>query len=421
MLWQIVKKQGLTLIRNPQQLFLLIGLPIILITILSIALGGFMSGKAMTIDVKVAIIENEDEEVQVERFIAGIENSGLPDEAVQTIISGITQFTPIYTLKEEVFGELSDLVQLDIVTPSEKNKILADDSYAALIEVPNNFTYDILQKVYLNNDDNTSLQFYVNDDKYLGSKITEEILKEYEEQLSLITYASKNKIDIENLMIDPESIVSYTRSYHEESEPVTSKGYYTVAMAVMNVLFIASTIGSYAFREKQSNVFNRIIVSDVSQWIYFIGIFISTAIFAFIQLLIIFGASWIIFGIVWENFTAFIMITIGLSCAVGGVGVLLTAISYRLNTEVLINYFQSLIISVLAFLGGSFFPVGDFSKLVRVIGDLTPNGAGMSAYLMILRGSEISNITDYLLYLGLFSVILIIIAIISFPKRGQIQ
>lgn len=222
-------------------------------------------------------------------------------------------------------------------------------------------------------------------------------------------------------MIDPESIVSYTRSYHEESEPVTSKGYYTVAMAVMNVLFIASTIGSYAFREKQSNVFNRIIVSDVSQWIYFIGIFISTAIFAFIQLLIIFGASWIIFGIVWENLTAFIMITIGLSCAVGGVGVLLTAISYRLNTEVLINYFQSLIISVLAFLGGSFFPVGDFSKLVRVIGDLTPNGAGMSAYLMILRGSEISNITDYLLYLGLFSVILIIIAIISFPKRGQIQ
>ena len=42
MIWQIVKKQGLLLWRNPGQLLLLIGLPIILIAILGTALSSMM-------------------------------------------------------------------------------------------------------------------------------------------------------------------------------------------------------------------------------------------------------------------------------------------------------------------------------------------------------------------------------------------
>jgi len=56
MIWQIVKKQLLLLWRNPQQLLLLIGLPIILIAILGTALGSIMDGQSPEIQVNLIMI-----------------------------------------------------------------------------------------------------------------------------------------------------------------------------------------------------------------------------------------------------------------------------------------------------------------------------------------------------------------------------
>ena len=72
-IWQIVKKQGLLLWRNPQQLLLLIGLPLLLIAILGTALSSMMDGQDPEIEVKVAFIEHEDEKEQVERFLKDLE------------------------------------------------------------------------------------------------------------------------------------------------------------------------------------------------------------------------------------------------------------------------------------------------------------------------------------------------------------
>ena len=85
MIWQIVKKQLLLLLRSPVQLLLLIGLPIILIAILGTALSSFMDGGNVNIDIKVALIEQENEDVQIERFIEDVGKKGLPAEAVQQI------------------------------------------------------------------------------------------------------------------------------------------------------------------------------------------------------------------------------------------------------------------------------------------------------------------------------------------------
>ena len=58
MIWEIIKKQGIVFMRNKQQLFLLLMLPIILISILSASLSGFISGDTVEIEAKVALIEN---------------------------------------------------------------------------------------------------------------------------------------------------------------------------------------------------------------------------------------------------------------------------------------------------------------------------------------------------------------------------
>lgn len=420
MIWQIIKKQTLILLRHPQQLFLLIGLPIILITILGVSLSSFMDGEPMTFDTKVALIEQSNEQEQVERFLQEVEEQQLPDGAMDAIQAGVKQFQPVRILKDNVLGDpsLTDIIQLDVVSPEQRDAIIDDESYAAIIEIPQDFTYDLLQDVLLDieNDQQAQIMLYKNEGQPLASSVVAEILTQFQEELSLSTIAEKNGVSSEAL----HGHINYGKiASINERHPVIAKEYYTIGMAVMNVLFLASTIGSYAFTEKQSLVFNRIILANVSRWTYFFAILISSTLFAFIHLLIMFTFSWAVFGVTFSNIGAFLLITFGVALSVGGLSVLLTAISFRMNSEMVTNFFQSVIVAIFAFIGGSFFPIGDFLDMIQVIGNFTPNGAGMTAYLAVLRGAEVSDILEHLVFLFIFTFILVVVAIFSFPKRGE--
>ena len=419
MIWQIVKKQGLLLWRNPQQLLLLIGLPIILIAILGTALSSMMDGQDPDIQVKVAFIEHEDEKTQVDRFMRDLDKMGWPQEALQEIQGNISQMAPIQLLKEKVFGneELADMMEVVVAEASEKEMILNDDSYTAVIEVPANFTYETLQAMVLNEGSQPELMVYQNEGSQIGSSVVESILQQFQEQLTLHTFLGQKGIDQRTIAIDEELILGETITLNKK-EPVSTKSYYAVGMAVMNVLFIASAISSIAFLEKKMNVFDRIILANVSRWVYFIGVFLSGSIFALLQLLIIFGFSWALFGVSWPNLMSFFIVTIATAISVGGISVLLTAISYRLNSEVISNFFSSIMVTLMSFLGGSFYPIGDSSKFIQLLGNLTPNGAGMSAYMTILRGDGFSEFSQHVLFLILFAASSIMIAALSFPKRG---
>lgn len=232
------------------------------------------------------------------------------------------------------------------------------------------------------------------------------------------TFAEKNGVDIDVLKQSLETEIGKIETVNQ-SEKISSKEYYTVGMAVMNTLFIAGAVGSFAFMEKQLQVFNRIILSDMSRWSYFIGVFLSGTIFSLFQLFILFGFSWIVYGITWD-ILSWLVVTVFLALSVGGLSVLLAAISYRSNSETVINMFSTMIVSILALLGGSFFPIGDYSSFIQTLGDFTPNGAAMTSYLSLLRGESVTQLTEQLFRLMLFTVVLLLAAIASFPKRGQI-
>lgn len=415
MIWEIIKKQYITFVRNPQQLFLLLALPIILIIILSISLSGFISGDAIEIEAKVAFIEEENEQKQIDTFIQDIEKSDLHPLEKTIMKEQAKELQLIKILKDDVFHEINNIIQLEEIQAEKKAEILKNDEYAAIIEIPANFTYDFLRYSFLNEGKTPTIKLYENEGREIGVAAVKSVIDNFQEQVTIAHVAATNNINPNDLYanLDFGEITVV-----EQSRAVTSKEYYTIAMAVMNVLYIAVAISSFAFLEKESQVFDRIILSNVSRWTYFVGVFLSGTIFACVQLLLIFGFSRIVFGVAWE-LLPFFVVTISVSMAVGGLAVLLTAISYRFHSEAVTNFFSTIIIAFLALLGGSFFPIGDLSTTVQTIGDLTPNGAGLSAYLSILRGNDLQTIWNHLVFLLSFAIILIVIAVISFPKRGQ--
>lgn len=412
MIWEIVKKQSKIFVRDRQQMLLLLGLPILLIIILSVSLSGFISGDTIEVEANIGFIEHSNEKEQIDQFIHELSLSGLPEEELDSIIAAVKTLTPIHILKSDVFSELDNMFHITEIAPLEKEAALKEN-YDLIIEVPENFTYDLLQHVVLEQGDISTITLY--EKHNIGAAAGKSVVESFEEHLSQSVFLTKYDIDptVLNVNTDVGEL-----STIRQKESISSQQYYTVGMAVMNVLYIATAISSFAFAEKQSQVFNRVILSNVSRWTYFTGIFASSSLFAFIQLLIIYSFSWLVFGVKWSIFQ-FIIVSLCVALAVGGLASLLTSISYRMNSEQVANFFGTILIAFFALLGGSFFPIGDLSNVIQMIGDFTPNGAAMSAYLGLLRGDQLGEIIGHVYYLIIFTCFVLGIAIISFPKRGQ--
>ncbi|MGD7044343.1 ABC transporter permease [Jeotgalibacillus proteolyticus] len=418
MIWQFIKKQGLLLWRNPMQLLLVVGLPIVLITILGTALGGTMNGEPTKINLKVALIEHEDEEKQIDRFIEDFSDE-IPPEMIESIQKD-EDFRFIQTLKSKVFGheDIKAFIDFQEMDLKDKDQILNDSTYTSAIEVPEHFTYEMLEGMLTNQNNQPALLVLNNEGSQVGAKIVNDILVHYQEEIGFANFLTSNNLDPSILQSTEEMRFSETVSINQ-SQPVTSKGYYTVGMAVMNVLFVASTIGTFAFLERKIFVFNRIILANVSRWIYFSAVCLSGTLFSFCHLLIVFGFAWVFFDVSWANIPLFLLVSLAFAISVGGIAALLTAISYRFKSEVVTSFFSSILVTIMAVLGGSFFPLGDSSVLLQTLGNFTPNGAGMSAYLAVLRGDELEAISEHLIFLVCFGFAAIAAAAFSFPKRGS--
>lgn len=418
MIIQMIKKQTLLFLRNPVELLLLLGLPIILITILGNALGDFMDGGELDLSFKLAVIEEENEEEQVERFISSLEASDLPEEVREELSVQIETIAPAQTLIN-IFqsDELKDMVTLEKIDSSQLEAIKSDDSYAAIIAFPENFTYNFFENIILEKETNPEIQLYQSEGAEIAGNIVKQVITTYQEEYTLSTFLGKNGIDPEAFYALPKDIkqeVSSVNKYH----PVTAMDYYAIGMVVMNVLFMAATIATYAYHEKKSQVFNRMIVANVSRWGYFFSTLLTGTLFALIQMLFVFAFAYLVFDVTWPDIAAFFTISLFFGLAVGGLAVLLTAISFRANSEQIISFFSGVVVTLFAFLGGSFFPIGDSSSFIQKLGDFTPNGAAMSAYLSLIRGETVIENLDHILFLGCFALGAIIIGVLSFPKRG---
>lgn len=417
MIWYIIKKQMLILWRNPLHVSLLIALPITLIVILGTALGSLLNNEIPQVDIKIAIYEHGDELGEAEQFINELkEKHLLPEEAISEIEAGIQEQLPIKMLKENVFGaeQFSEMIDIESMTHNKKD--MAD--YTAYIEIPNGFTFQFLRNLYLDDSKKPSFDVYGNEETTIGFNVVQTILQQYEEHYTLGKILSNYHVDIVEYS---ESRFEVTGGIHSvnQKEPIDAKGYYTIAMAVMNVLFVATTISFYTFEEKEKHIFDRILLANISRWHYFFGIFITGFILSWSQLGIIFGVSWLIFDVGWSNLGGYFTVTTSLSLAVSGLTVLLVALNYRLNSVVVTSMFSSILIYIMSLLGGSFFPIGEFSDVIRNLGHMTPNGSALTAYLGILRGDSLMDMSSYLFFLISFSLLCLLMAILSFPKRGE--
>lgn len=418
MFFALIVKQLKILSRNPLELLVLLLMPVVLITILSMALGSIMDGNSEALDLDIAVIQHDEEEAQLDSFLKKANESMPIDDKLK---DDLKQMLPVTLLLDQLTGneELKKFVKVKKLDADELKKARKSGAYDVIIDVPMNFTNEYLSSIFLSGN-KPSLNVYLDEDQPVTSSITKSMLDYFQQQYSLLTQLN-NSNQLDGAVTIPKIEVASDIETIANQKSISAKNYYTFSMSVMFILYMASTIASLAFLEKNMNIFDRILLARIHPVTYLGSIIVSTILLAMIQMAILFTVSHFMFDIQFEQFGLYVLITFLMAVVVGALAALLSAINYRNNSAGASNIFSAVIISILSLVGGSFFPVSQLSSFLSTLGKWTPNGAALKAYLKLQQNATFLDIQKYAFNLSMLGIILLVLAFILFPKRGGIS
>ncbi|OZT12410.1 hypothetical protein CHN50_10885 [Priestia aryabhattai] len=406
MFFALLKKQFIQFVRRPQELIILLLMPFVLIVILGFSLGSIMSDKP-GFEATIGIVVKGDEEQEIENFKEELAQQALPEEAKKQMLATVNHMKPIEFLLQNTFQhkEVMQFIKVKHLSNKELEKAKRSNEYNVIIVFPKGFSYEVLQKQFFNKDfENPPLTIIRNEDKSIGADTATSIMEAYQQRLSLYTYASQvnpekaSNIEIAGSLGEKETA--------NKEKPISALAYYAIGMSMMFVLYIAPSLATNAYVEKEAHSLSRIILANVSPTLYYFSIFCTGFLLALCQLLILYSLVAICFGVIWSNLLGFIIITVSVSMAVGGISACLSSVVHRLNSEDMVSIFRNVVVTILAFLGGSFFPTEQLSSQLATIGGIVPNGAGTQAYLRVLQGESIQNIRGELFTLFVTTVVM---------------
>lgn len=421
MLHLIIKDFKL-LSRSRSDLMELLLMPFILISILGFALGNIIFNEFSIEPFPVAFVEEQTSAEAVEQFEDLLIEEGLPEDQIAQLLSVTEQIDPRNELLNVLESdEVGEWVIVEEMNDRESAvEVLEDGEVSGIIAIPEGFSANIWEKVLLNEGSISELELELLDFQNVRSDILRSITSSFVDRFNL-------EVSIALALEGAEETGQITEADYGEvvslnaEEPTSSFQYYTIGMGMMFALHTAPALASRAYKEKEQHVFGRLIVSGTKPMNYLFSKLISGTWITYLQVVILFGLSTLIFGTFSGRDGMFWMstaiATLILALVVGAITSLLTSLTLYSNSNASSSTFGGLIITVFAFLGGSFTPVEQFSESLKALGNWTPNGAMMTSYLQLMQGFSLEEIMPLLIRVTGMTVLLILLSIVIFPKR----
>lgn len=416
-----LRKDILILLRDYKELVIILLVPFLAITVLGFALRG--NGSSGPLTMKVAFVVQDNEESGVERFVQELETRS-PAPEMQEDVDTFRPYTLLRTLfATQQLREMIEIVEMDQVSAEQA---LKNEEVAAILTVPEHFTYFSLQKRVLNEGPGSTLNIVVANYSAIDARVFHDIVDGFVRTINVDSALSQTAheygVALETFVpqTNPGRLETVTGSSQPE---VTAFQYYTIAEAVMFVLFVASVMASKAFVEKQRHVFNRILLAGKHPLFYLGGKIISTTLIAFLQLALLFTLS----ALIYQTFAGrdltfwlwLCVISLLLAFCVATISALLTACAFRIRSSAFTGVFSGILVMLLAVAGGSFVPTTNFPVVLQVIGAWTPNGAALQAYMHAFLGADMTTVLLPLCRLFGVACLFLLISMLVFPRRGD--
>ncbi|MCZ8541144.1 ABC transporter permease [Psychrobacillus psychrodurans] len=421
MLFSLIIKQMKMLIRNKQPLIILLVMPLVLITILSNALGSMMDGgEEVAIQANLLIVDDSSWVQEEEAIKLFLEQEGVTGPPMDALLSQFKNSDPVELLKNTILtsDEMKKYIATDYKQTVDLKVTRQDKNIDGILSIPSNFRLNYIKSVYFNNADFAELSLYLNQDNDIRASIIESVLADWKSGYTQSAALLDVGLSPEKVMSSVNSVEKIEQVLESNERKIPASIYYTVGMLVMFALYIPAFLAGFALQEVQWKVYDRILLAGVSPILYTLSIFFTGTLVAFIQQAIMLLFGMFVLGIEWISLEGMTVIVISYSVFVGALSALMTTLQFRTKTEGIANVFNGIFITVFSFLGGSFFNIRDISEILGKIGDLTPNGATMSAILSIQKGQDLSVIWPFMFAIYLLVVVCVLLSIVFFPRRG---
>lgn len=422
----IISKDLRVVLRNRVALIFIFLMPIVLITILSFALGGVFTSDGVSIGhINIAVVDNagEDEAQSLQQL--GTSGGASTFDA---------KSMSLYAVLDS--KDVAEFLSYTVTDEQTAKAQLQDGKIDAVVTIPKGFTSGVMTAMSGGGGD-LKIDVLGAQDKTLQSSIVTSIVRAYADTLSALS------ADIDMLVktamtggIAPDAIAqldftSFMQSLSEQSDikvdmrgiearkALGSFSYYSIAITCMFLLYSAGQGSSFLLTESQEKTLLRLRAAGVSVKKLLLGKSVAVFFLCILQLIVLLGFSTLAFGIAWGNPLSFILISVCVAISITGLGVLLMVLVYRAGNPAVGSVFQSVIAQVLALFGGSFLPLTVLPAFFSTVALFTPNGLAVMAYTGNVSGAPLSEILPYLGGSVLMGFVLYFLGLMLFPKERR--
>ncbi len=208
-------------------------------------------------------------------------------------------------------------------------------------------------------------------------------------------------------------------STFEEEDELSFAELAVPSITVLFVFLTAQTTAQSVYDEKKIGSFRRLLAAPITKTSLMSGKMLPNFLAVILQVVVIFFAAIFIFPLLgWDQLTlgndplALILLVVATALCSTALGALISAIA---KTEAQIGGVSTVLLWVMAFIGGTIVPFFLLDNALATIGKLTPQYWAVTGfYDLLVRGQTLADITDSLLALMGFSLLFVAIAIWRF-------
>lgn len=439
----IIIKDLKIIFSDKKALAIIIIMPLVLMTILSFALkGSFVSSDDINFNkVNIAVVKQYDAKKDSEMF-KNMMNSNFLKAGIKEDTDSI-DFLNELNVEDMFFKDFLDNEQVSkIISYSieEENKsleMLNNGDISAVILLPEKYVYNMQMNLVTPFRNKVDIKIITHPDRTIDGQIVNSIVKAFNDAISTIVIGKNviiettNYYDIGNGGIDGISALmeGMTDAIHgikvnidevviEGRKSISSGDYYAVAMMTMFILYAASHGGRMLLEEKDNKTFQRMIIANISELKILLGKFFTVYIIAITQLFIMILYSSIVLKVDWGNLYYIAIISLSAAFAVAGIGAFIASLTYKAGNYKMANIFESVIIQVMAVLGGNFFPIDVMPNIIQKFSFISVNGRTLKSYLKIIKGYGILDISNDIISMICIGIVFTVLSVVIL-KEGR--
>ncbi|MTI68678.1 MAG: ABC transporter permease [Firmicutes bacterium] len=439
----VVYKDLKLIFSDKKALVIMILMPIILSSILSMALSGSFTDYSIKKSLDIAIVKEYDKNMEIKRFKNNLSNGIFSKNISNEDINNMTTKVEDFNIENIFFNEflenkeIKEIINYKVLKRSDAINKLKNKELIAVVILPKDFIFDMHTNILTPFRNKVDIKVIGDPDESIKSKIVESIMKGFSQQISTLVIGKNVFIetalnegigyevfnDIETIISDMTSNIKSNNinlDYEKINgkKPISSFSYYAVAMATMFILFAAGYGSRTLLEEKENITYQRMVISGTSKFKILAGKYFTIFTLALIQIVTMVIFSSILLKANWGSFPLVMLISLCVVFAIAGLGILIAVITYKIGNYKVANVFESAIIQVMALLGGSFIPVEVMPEFIQNLGSFTINGLALKSYIKVMMGYGINEIFSSLLTLLIIGVIFIIISV-TLLKREE--